>query len=312
MRSSGIQRLGLSAAIVVAAFLVVALFSRPHNTAGPCLVTSRAMLPDVSEASGLAVSRDHPGLLWTHNDSGNDAVLFALDASGAMLGRVRVPILMRDWEDISAAPCGSLRLRSGKARDCLYLGDIGDNSFNRRRIQVLVVAEPDPAAAETAHPEIVNVVYPDSAHNAEALFVAGGRLFIVTKDRVGTLYGSVAPLGEEHEITLRRISALGLEAVTDAEASTDEMSVAVRTSHEVLIYRTAELIDGGVTPRSRIPIDRLGEPQGEAVALGENGRLYLASEGRPWNRAGRFISLRCELGAGSGAGSDRGSQIPDL
>jgi hypothetical protein len=253
------------------------------------------MLPDVPEASGLAVSRGHPGLIWTHNDSGNDAVLFALDASGAMRGRVRVPILMRDWEDISSAPCGSVRLRAGQIRDCLYLGDIGDNSVNRRRIQVLVVAEPDPGAAQTAHPEVFNVAYPDGAHNAEALFVTGGRLFIVTRDRVGTLYGSVAPLGEEREITLRRISALGLEAVTDAEASPDEISVAVRTAHEVVIYRTAELIDGGVKPRGRIPIDRLGEPQGEGVALGENGRLYLASEGRPWNRAGRFISLRCDL-----------------
>src|SRR6185503_14320522 len=165
MRISGIRRLGLSAVIVVAAFLVVALFSRPHNTAGPCEVTGRAMLPDVPEASGLAVSRGSPGLIWTHNDSGNDAVLFALDDSGAMRGRVRVPILMRDWEDISAAPCASVRLRAGQARDCLYLGDIGDNSFNRRRIQVLVVAEPDAGAAETAHPEVFNVAYPDGAHN---------------------------------------------------------------------------------------------------------------------------------------------------
>jgi hypothetical protein len=295
MRSSGIRRLGLSAAIVIAAFLVVALISRPHNTAGPCEVTSRAMLPDVPEASGLAVSRGHPGLIWTHNDSGNDAVLFALDASGAMRGHVRVPILMRDWEDLSAAPCGSLQLRSGQATDCLYLGDIGDNSVNRRRIQVLVVAEPDAAAAETAHPEIFNVAYPDGAHNAEAMFVAGGRLFIITRDRVGTLYGSVAPLGKDLAITLRRINELGLEAVTDAETSSDDTSVVVRTSHEVLIYRTADLIGGGVTPRVRIPIDGLREPQGEGVALGEGGMLYLASEGGILSRAGRLVTLRCNL-----------------
>ena len=294
MRISGIRRLGLSVVIVIAAFLVVALFSRPHNTAGPCEVTNRAMLSDVPEASGLAVSRGHPGLLWTHNDSGNDAVLFALDASGAMRGHVRVQILMRDWEDISAAPCGSVRLRSGQTRDCLYLGDIGDNSFNRRRIQVLVVAEPDPAAAETSRPEIFNVAYPDGAHNAEAMFVVGGRLFIVTRDNA-TLYGSDAPLRENHDLTLRRIGNLGLGAVTDAEASPDEASVAVRTSHEVVIYRTGDLIGGGVAPQTRIPIDGLGEPQGEGVALAENGTLFLASEGRAWNRAGRLITLRCNL-----------------
>jgi hypothetical protein len=294
MRISGIRRLGLSAVIVIAAFLVVAFFSRPHNTAGPCKVTNRAMLPDAPEASGLAVSRGHPGLLWTHNDSGNDAVLFAIDASGAMRGQVRVKILMRDWEDISAAPCPSLGLRSGQVRDCLYLGDIGDNSINRRRIQVLVVAEPDPAAAETARPEIFNVAYPDGAHNAEAMFVVGGRLFIVTRDG-GMLYGSDAPLRENHDLTLRRISSLGLGVVTDAEASPDEASVAVRTSHEVAIYRTADLIGGSVTPHVRISLDGLGEPQGEGVALADNGTLFLASEGRAWNRAGRIIMLRCNL-----------------
>jgi len=296
MRSSGIRRLGLSAAIVVAAFLAVAFISRPHTSAaGPCEVTNRAMLPDVPEASGLAVSRAHPGLIWTHNDSGNDAVLFALDASGAMRGHVRVPILMRDWEAISAAPCGSLRLRAGQARDCLYLGDIGDNSINRRRIQVLVVAEPDAAAADTAHPEIFNVAYPDGAHNAEAMFIAGGRLFIVTRDRVGALYGTAEPLAEAREVTLQRISELGLTAVTDAETSPDEATVAVRTSHEVVLYRTVDLIRGAVNPRMRIQIDGLREPQGEAVALGEGGMLYLASEGGWLTGAGRFVTLRCRL-----------------
>jgi hypothetical protein len=211
-----------------------------------------------------------------------------------MRGDVRVPILMRDWEDISAAPCASLRLGSGPTRDCLYLGDIGDNNVNRRRIQVLVVAEPDPAAAETAHPDIFNVAYPDGAHNAEAMFVVGGRLFIVTRDG-GMLYGSDVLVRENHDLTLRRISSLGLGVVTDAEASPDEASVAVRTSHEVVIYRTADLIGGSGTPQVRIPLDGLGEPQGEGVALAENGTLFLASEGRLWNPAGRIIMLRCNL-----------------
>ena len=61
------------------------------------------MLPEIPEASGLAVSRRDPGLLWSHNDSGSAAVLFALDTAGTMRGRVRVPVKTRDWEDVSAA-----------------------------------------------------------------------------------------------------------------------------------------------------------------------------------------------------------------
>src|SRR6187402_3312843 len=101
---SPIRRLVMSAAIVIGALFVVALLSRPSDSAGPCTVTHRGVLPDVPEASGLAVSRRF-GLLWTHNDSGNDAVLFALDESGAVHGRVRVPARMRDWEDVAASSC---------------------------------------------------------------------------------------------------------------------------------------------------------------------------------------------------------------
>lgn len=293
MRNSGIRRLVALATIVTVAFFLVALLAGPKDTTGPCQVINRAILPDVPEASGLAVSRRDPGLIWTHNDSGNAAVLFAIDAAGTPRGHVRVPIQLRDWEAISAARCDSLRLRSGPADTCLFLGDIGDNSRARPRVQVLVVPEPDARDANTRRPDVYAVSYPDGAHNAEAMFVTGGRLFIITRDRVGTLYGSVAPLGENHAIMLRRISTLGLEAVTDAETSRDDTSVVVRTSHEVLTYRTGDLIGGGVTPRARVPIDGLREPQGEGVALGDGGMLYLASEGGILSRAGRLVTLRC-------------------
>ena len=82
--------------------------------------------------------------------------------------------------------------------------------------------------------------------------------------------------------------------MTDAEASPDQTAVVIRTSDEVVMYRAADLVRGGrVAHGLRIPIDGLREPQGEAVALGNDGTIYLASEGRPWNPAGRLVSLRC-------------------
>ena len=92
----------------------------------------------------------------------------------------------------------------------------------------------------------------------------------------------------------QRIGQLGLAAVTDAEASRDEKSVVVRTSHEVAFYRTNDLILGGNVPYLRIPIDGLREAQGEGVAL-DGSVIYLSSEGTPWNRAGRIVSLRCNV-----------------
>jgi hypothetical protein len=255
------------------------------------------MLADLPEASGLAISRRHDGLLWTHNDSGNEPILFAIDTSGRVRGRVRVSARLRDWEDISAAPC--------PAGDCLYIGDIGDNSMSRKSIQVLRVPEPDPDARDAGRPDVITLTYPDGPHNAEAMFIAGGRIFIVTRDRAGAVYRSTATPGDvlsafnqsPMTIKLLRIGELRLIGVTDAEASPDGMAVAVRTSDEVVIYRTADLVAAPDTaqPTIRISIDRLREPQGEAVALGADGSLSLASEGGPWNRAGRFVMLRCNV-----------------
>jgi hypothetical protein len=285
MHSGRLIKLGAAMMLVLGVSLLVAWGLRPADSVGPCVVAKGpAMLPEIPEASGLAVSRRYPGVLWSHNDSGNATVLFALDSAGTMLGRVRVPIRTRDWEDISAARCPS--------NDCLYIADIGDNRSARRRVHIYRMREPAPGDAEAAPPEVFNGTYADGPHNAEAMFVIGADLFIVTRDRMGGVYRST--LSGSRELTFQRVGQLGLQAVTDAEASRDEKSVVVRTSHEAVLYRTDDLILGRNVPYLRVPIDGLKEAQGEGVAL-DGSILYLSSEGRPWNRAGRIVSLRCNL-----------------
>ena len=214
-----------------------ALMLRPDHRAGPCAVAGGvAMLAEIPEASGLAVSRRHPGVIWTHNDSGHAATLFALDLGGAVRGRVAVPLRTRDWEDVSAGRCAS--------HDCLYIADIGDNSLARRTIQIARVPEPALGDARTATPEIFTAEYEDGPHNAEALFIIGADLFIVTRERRGAVYRATTVSSPGRTLTFRRVGELGLAAVTDAEASRDEQSFVVRTSHEAVLYRTADS-DGG-------------------------------------------------------------------
>jgi hypothetical protein len=144
----------------------------------------------------------------------------------------------------------------------------------------------------TAPPEVFNATYADGPHDAEAMFVAGADLFIVTKDRIAGVYRATLSAGRD--ITFQRIGRLGLEAVTDAETSRDGKTVVVRTSHEAVLYRTNDLIRGGNVPYLRIPIDWVKEAQGEGVAL-DGTMLYLSSEARALRRGGGFVSLRCTL-----------------
>jgi hypothetical protein len=287
VRTGSVKAIVAAVALMLGGPLVAWWMTARDAPPGPCaMVSGPALLPEIRESSGLAISRRTPGLLWSHNDSGNDAVLFALDAHGAMRGRVRVPIRTTDWEDVSAARCPS--------GDCLYIADIGDNQARRARVQIYRVAEPAPGDAQTAAVDVFNAAYADGPHNAEAMFVVASDLFVVTRDRIGSLYRAGMPASGGGDLTLQRIVDLGLAAVSDAETSRDGTSVVVRTSREAVLYRTADLTRGVVAPYFRIPIAGFDEPQGEGVALDGN-LLYLTSEGGPWSAAGRFISLRCEL-----------------
>lgn len=273
----------------VAVALFVAWMVRPESVAGPCVVVAGpAMLPDLSESSGLAISRRTPGLIWSHNDSGNESDLYAIDPAGTVHARIRVPVRTRDWEDVSAGRC--------PAGDCLYIADIGDNRRSRRQVAIYRVPEPAPDDAVAGPPDVFHAKYSDGSHNAEAMVVLGSDLFIITRERASRVYRASVPPSGSGDLTFEPAGELGLTTVTDAEAARDESTVAVRTSHEVVLYRADDFARGTYTPTLRVPIDGLLEPQGEGVAL-DGDLLYLSSEGRPWNQSGRLVSLRCDIPA---------------
>src|ERR1700704_1547269 len=61
--------------------------------------------PRLVESSGVAVSHTYPGVLWTHNDSGDGPYLYATDLRGADRGALLVPGAQAiDWETCRSAP----------------------------------------------------------------------------------------------------------------------------------------------------------------------------------------------------------------
>jgi hypothetical protein len=258
--------------------------SAPPRLAGDtCAITSGpARLADLPEASGLALSRRTPGLLWSHNDSGQP-VLAAVDANGTVRGRVRIAnATVEDWEDVSAARCAS--------GNCLYVADIGDNNRSRASVTIYRLPEPAPQASEPAMAEVFTAAYPDGPHDAEALFVLGADLYLVTKDDSSTIYRLPNPAAGK-KTTMERVATLPLQRVTDAETSADGTWVAIRTGHEVAFYRSSDIRRGGPGAVT-VSLSHVKEPQGEGVALDANGMLYLTSEG---NRAGSLAVLRCAM-----------------
>jgi hypothetical protein len=281
-----IATLATAVLCVFGAFIAVTVLAREEPGTSPCAIAQGpTALPGIPEASGLTLSRRTAGLLWSHNDSGT-ATLFAVDGS-RVRGQVAVPsATVVDWEDVTAARCPS--------GDCLYIADIGDNDRTRTHVTIYRVSEPTPDATQTAVPDVFTMKYPDGPHDAEALFIVADGLFLITKDTTAALYRASLPLAGRGEIPLQRAGSLALRHVTDADASPDGSLVAVRTNDELVFYRTAELTRGAAKPRGvTVSLRALKEPQGEGVAVGPDGSVYLASEGS--GGAGRLTSLHCTL-----------------
>lgn len=142
---------------------------------------------EITESSGIAASKCQPDVYWTHNDSGDEAFLFAIGPKGEKLGTWRVPAATNyDWEDIAST-------REANGTCYIYIGDIGDNGRKREDYVIYKVAEPtvSPDAKrsskrsplETQRPESIRYTYPDGKHNSEALFVdpKTNAIYVVTK-----------------------------------------------------------------------------------------------------------------------------------
>ncbi|HEY9249127.1 MAG TPA: hypothetical protein VIO38_08350 [Rariglobus sp.] len=141
-----------------------------------------SMPAGIRESSGLAASRLDPRVLWTHNDSGGQPVLYALEPNGARRGDLRIAGLPnRDWEDLASFTLDG--------RSWLLIADTGDNAGNRTDCALYVVAEPEPAALSPAHEATATVAwkipvrYLDGPRDCEAVAVdaRAGRVYLLAK-----------------------------------------------------------------------------------------------------------------------------------
>ena len=268
LRRGPVRRLLVVAVTLAAAGLVTAraveASSADATSAGdPVIVVDER----ITESSGLALSVRHPHTVWTVNDSGDSARVFAVDTrSGATVGVHTFDARVRDVEALAITPQGRM-----------LVADIGDNGGSRDEVSIYWFDEPalGTTTARGGRTASWELAYPDGPHNAEALAVdpATGRTLVVTKESPGGIYALPTSPSRQGVNLLTRVGTAP-DIATDAVFLPGGSGLAVRTYTSLVVLDTTTW---RVASSQLLPL----QPQGETVALAPGGMgLLVGSEGR--------------------------------
>lgn len=248
--------------------------SRPLFDSMPTAVTVQ---PLISEASGIADSKQNPGFLWVQEDSNNPPQLLLV----ARDGRVQKNIFIkgatnRDWEDMA--------LLNGS----IYIGDIGDN--NKVHTESIFYKFPEPAALlDTVNSfETIRFVYEDGPRDAEAFVVdpVSAAIYLLTKsDNPGRIYKISPPFGTGVQVA-RRVGQLPYSGPVSATLSANASEAIIKTYTQLYYYKRTgtESIETWLQ-KTPVQIPYLMEPQGEAVGFAQDGTGYFTLSEKAFSNA---------------------------
>ena len=238
---------------------------------------------EIDEASGLVASQVNPDAFWTLNDSGGPACVYALASNGNLRHKLCLEGAHNyDWEAIATAPCQP----NEDDKMCLFIGDIGDNRYERSYIKVYKIAEPiltETLTGETSSRDwqVVKYTYPDHAHNAESMLIdtSTRQLVIPTKsDPQAKVFTAPLDLDDGATHTMEDTGIrLDLRLATDASTSADGQVIIIRMYQGAFLWprkggRASSIVDKLRTQECLVSVGM--QRQGESVALNPSGTSY--------------------------------------
>lgn len=235
-----------------------------------------------NEWSGLAHSVMNKGGLWTHEDSGSDAICYLLGVEGAVKARVKLTdkdVKAIDYEDIAVGPGPKPGI------SYLYLADTGDNNERRRVKQIYRFAEPESkrlidgkAKIESGVSRLEFTLKNGLIRDFEAMFVdpLTRDIYLFSK-QIGfsEVYRFSYPQSKKEVTKIALMGILPFNRVVGADISADGRKVLVKTLREVFYWErpaTQSLSDLFSSIPVRVPYKI--EPQGEAICFDPSGAFF--------------------------------------
>jgi len=184
-------------------------------------------LSSIREISGVVSSHRYARTLWIEQDGGNPERVDAIRPDGS--ARASIPVRNarnHDWEDIAYWD------------HRIWIGDIGSNAATDGSVDVYYFKEPK-LSARSVTAKVVTLRYPDGGHNAEAMFVTGGNLYIVSKEKnldTGTVYrADVSPLRDGATRRMQKVTTVRIGNISAADVG--DRGIVIRNYRHGLFYR---------------------------------------------------------------------------
>lgn len=285
MHKARALRLGLKLAFVLVFFSFV-LFGFDQETPQTAKPSQEARVPSrshalavrtgtftdkIRESSGLEETGQE-GVYYTHNDAGNEAVLFKVNARGKVQAALRVAGAENvDWEDIT-------RDREGN----IYIADTGDNDNERKKLTIYKLAKGDPENVS-----LIRFTYSDrqqargaggqAAYDCEAIFWHRDKLYLVTKDRGkgqdARIYVLSDSPGEQEAVPVAHYPVKA--AITAADISPDGKTLMLLSVGKVHLFHVAGN-NFFSTPMVTKFLGNVGQTEGAVFT--DNHHLAISSE----------------------------------
>lgn len=234
----------------------------------------------INEASGLAVSINRPNLIWTHNDSGDQARIFLINENAESIAEYHLKgVKNRDWEDIATGPGPKV------GKPYIYVGEIGDNRAIYDTKIIYRFEEPSASSAsEISNFEKIEYVYPDGKRDAESLFVDphNNDIYILSKreDNIG-IYVATYPQSTTEIITLQKLGVIPYRLTVAADITADGEEILLKTYNDIYYWKRNNRSISETLSSVPTTVTYKVEPQGESIAWKKDGSgFFTLSEQR--------------------------------
>ena len=244
-------------------------FLKPDGQISPSLV---------KECSGMVQSLRYNGIFWVLGDGGSGAAIVPVTAGGKLAPGWSGPVAVTgcknfDWEDLALDDRGNL-----------IIADVGNNSGRRKQLMLHFTPEPRPGVRSVVPTRSLPVHYADQKeaspdYDCEAVFSAGGRIYLLTKHRSDNRTRLYRLEGDSPKRSnpLRLVDSFEIGGmVTAADASPNGKLVAVLTYTALRVFEYDRAT--GSIFRKSVRKTPMFAWQAEAVAWDGNDSLVVGNE----------------------------------